>query len=64
MASLCMKSKSGSALTFPASAPNREIDYIGLYKNANYIPIIYEHYVVNAPVESDHRPILADVEVF
>jgi endonuclease/exonuclease/phosphatase family metal-dependent hydrolase len=56
--------KSGSALTFPASAPNREIDYIGLYKNANYIPIIYEHYVVNAPVESDHRPILADVEVF
>ncbi len=56
--------KSGSALTFPASAPNREIDYIGLYKNANYSPIIYEHYVVNAPVESDHRPILADVEVF
>ena len=56
--------KVGSPLTFPASAPNREIDYVGMSKMSLYYPIIYEHYVVNAPVESDHRPILADVEVF
>jgi endonuclease/exonuclease/phosphatase family metal-dependent hydrolase len=56
--------KSGSPLTFPASAPNREIDYVALYKTPRYYPIVYEHYVVNAPVESDHRPIFASVELF
>ena len=56
--------KSGSPLTFPASAPNREIDYVAMYKTPRYYPIVYEHYVVNAPIESDHRPILASVEVF
>ena len=56
--------KSGSPLTFPASAPNREIDYVAMYKTPHYSPIVYEHYVVNAPIESDHRPILASVEVF
>ena len=56
--------KSGSPLTFPASAPNREIDYVAMYKTPRYYPIVYEHYVVNAPVESDHRPILASVELF
>ena len=56
--------KSGSPLTFPASAPNREIDYVAMYKTPHYYPIVYEHYVVNAPVESDHRPILASVELF
>ena len=56
--------KSGSPLTFPASSPNREIDYVAMYKTPHYYPIVYEHYVVNAPVESDHRPILASVELF
>lgn len=56
--------KSGSPLTFPASAPNREIDYVAMYKTPHYYPIVYEHYVVNAPIESDHRPILASVELF
>lgn len=56
--------KSGSPLTFPASAPNREIDYVAMYKTPRYYPIVYEHYVVNAPVESDHRPIFASVELF
>lgn len=56
--------KSGSPLTFPASSPNREIDYVAMYKTPHYYPIVYEHYVVNAPIESDHRPILASVEVF
>lgn len=56
--------KSGSPLTFPASAPNREIDYVAMYKTPRYYPIVYEHYVVNAPVESDHRPIFTSVELF
>ena len=56
--------KRGSPLTFPASSPNREIDFVGMYKSDIFTPIIYDHYVVNAPVESDHRPIFAEVEVF
>ena len=56
--------KRGSPLTFPASSPNREIDFVGMYKSDIFTPIIYDHYVVNAPIESDHRPIFAEVEVF
>ena len=42
--------------TFPADKPNETIDYIML-RGAGLTPISCE--IINAPVESDHRPITA-----
>lgn len=55
--------KQGSPFTFPADKPEREIDYICLYKGAGDVAEVVSHTVVSAPVESDHAPIVAEVVV-
>ncbi len=55
--------KQGSPFTFPADRPDREIDYICLYKGAGDVAEVVSHTVVNAPVESDHAPIVVEVVV-
>ena len=48
--------------TFPANEPRIEIDYIGILKaKAKEISEV-ESYVVGAPVESDHRPLVSEFE--
>lgn len=47
--------------TFPADQPDTCLDYIALYKNGNMPVTFLRNAVINAPVESDHRPICTDV---
>ena len=49
--------KSDSPVTFPADAPDREIDFILVPAKAEVE--LLGHRVIDAPVASDHRPILA-----
>jgi endonuclease/exonuclease/phosphatase family metal-dependent hydrolase len=49
-----------SALTIPASEPNRKIDYIMLAKGHSWR--IVETEVIDEPVASDHRPVLTVLE--
>lgn len=52
---------SPTKLTFPADKPQIEIDYIGLlHARATEIEEI-ETYVVEAAVESDHRPLMSEL---
>ena len=53
--------KQGVSFTFPANEPNREIDYIALYTGGGVTAQVLEHRVLNAPVESDHAPMVAEV---
>ncbi len=53
--------KRGGNLTFPANDPDIEIDYICRYKRARSAGEVVDHRVIEAVVESDHRPIVADV---
>lgn len=53
--------KSGGNLTFPADKPEIEIDYICCYKGVGRSCEVADHKVIEAVVESDHRPIVADV---
>ncbi len=53
--------KRGGNLTFPANDPDIEIDYICRYKTARSAGEVVDHRVIEAVVESDHRPIVADV---
>lgn len=55
--------KQGPTFTFPAGTPNREIDYICLYKDNGAMAVVNEHYVVAETVASDHRPIVIDMTV-
>jgi endonuclease/exonuclease/phosphatase family metal-dependent hydrolase len=55
--------KNGSALTFPAGTPTKEIDYICLYKENGAVAVIYESYVQYEPLASDHRPIVMDMTI-
>ncbi len=48
------------ALTFPADAPNRKIDYILLPRGRHWRVIHAE--VINEPLASDHRPLLVELE--
>jgi len=48
---------SSAGNTFPSRQPNKEIDFI-LYRNAANWQVV-ETRVVDAPVASDHRPVLA-----
>lgn len=49
-----------SISTFPADKPNIKIDYIAVYKNKAGARINGKKYkVINAPMASDHRPIIA-----
>lgn len=53
---------SPTKFTFPADKPDIEIDYIGI--SHAYTSQINEvaTYVVDAPVESDHRPLVSEIE--
>ncbi len=47
--------------TYPADTPNITIDYVAV---SQFIPVNFkkrEAYVVEAPVESDHRPVMVDM---
>lgn len=55
--------KQGSTFTFPSGTPNREIDYICLYKGNGAMAVVKEHYVYPEAVASDHRPIVIDITV-
>ena len=49
-------------LTYPADTPRIEIDYIGILKAQTKSVSERQSYVVNAPVESDHRPLVSEFE--
>ena len=48
--------------TFPADTPNMTIDYIAV---SQFVPVSFkkrDSYVIEAPVESDHRPVMRSEE--
>lgn len=49
--------------TFPSGAPTKEIDFICLYKGRAAEAVITEHRVLNAPVISDHLPVIIDLTI-
>ena len=51
---------SPTKLTYPADTPEIEIDYIGIYRRSASEYKIGETYVVDAPIESDHRPLVCE----
>ena len=56
--------KEGAPQTFPANKPEIEIDYICLLKSDHVAKFeVSGHSVIEAPVESDHRPIVANVTI-
>lgn len=58
---ICFAS-SPTKFTYPADKPEIEIDYIGIYnKNVSKHKVI-EAYVVDAPIESDHRPLVSELQ--
>lgn len=47
------------APSYPADTPTDRIDYIALYKKDGHKDIkLRSHYVVDAPTQSDHRPLV------
>ncbi|MBO5044623.1 MAG: endonuclease/exonuclease/phosphatase family protein [Alistipes sp.] len=57
------KKTDGEGFTFRADKPHAEIDYICLYTDKGAKAEVTSHTVINAPVESDHCPIVADVVI-
>jgi endonuclease/exonuclease/phosphatase family metal-dependent hydrolase len=56
--------KDAAPYTFPADKPDIEIDYICLLKSGKVAKFeVLEHSIIDAPVESDHRPIVAEVKI-
>ena len=53
----------GEGFTFRADKPFTEIDYICLFTDNGAKAEVKSHTVINAPVESDHRPIEADIVI-
>ena len=53
----------GNGYTFPADKPSTEIDYFCIYSGGGASAEVTSHTVVDAPVESDHRPIFTEVTV-
>lgn len=53
---------SPTKLTFPADKPQIEIDYIGILRTHAIEIKEAKTYVVEAAVESDHRPLVSEVE--
>ena len=49
--------------TFPANAPRSEIDYICLYSGRGALAAVFDYWVPEVPVVSDHRPTVMDVMV-
>lgn len=47
--------------TFPADKPKVCIDYIASYKTPDTAYTVLSQYVVNEPIASDHRPIVAEI---
>ena len=52
---------SGKKATYPADNPKQCIDYIASYKGRRAATLKYE--VVNEPVASDHRPVVANLRL-
>lgn len=52
-----------AAYTFPASEPRETIDYIAVLKSWSGRVSCRQAEVVEAPVESDHRPIVVEVSI-
>ena len=57
------KKTDGEGFTFRADKPFSEIDYICLFTDKGAKAEVASHTVINAPVESDHRPIVADIVI-
>jgi endonuclease/exonuclease/phosphatase family metal-dependent hydrolase len=58
------KKDATSSYTFPANKPDIEIDYICLLKSDKVSKFeVLEHSIIDAPVESDHRPLVAEVKI-
>ena len=57
------KKTDGEGFTFRADKPFSEIDYICLFTDKGAKAEVTSHTVINAPVESDHRPIAADIVI-
>lgn len=51
--------KSGDPFTYPADAPDREIDFV-LVRPSDRVEVV-GHRVIAEPLASDHRPILAEL---
>lgn len=51
-----------SPYTFPADKPRAEIDYIGSYSHTGEVKLL-SHYTKLHPIESDHAPIIAEIEI-
>jgi len=49
--------------TFPSDKPVKTIDYIAGYTANKQTYSVHQAYVLNQPVASDHRPILADIRL-
>ena len=49
--------------TFPASEPSKTIDYIAVSEKHSEKLSLKDVKVVDAPVESDHRPLVAEISV-
>ena len=49
--------------TFPADKPENCIDYIASYKTPDTSYTILNQYVVNEPLASDHRPVVAEIRL-
>ncbi len=49
--------------TIPADNPQSEIDFICLYTDKGATADVKEHIVIDAPVESDHLPIIAEFTI-
>lgn len=47
--------------TFPADKPDVCIDYIASYKTPDTAYTVLSQYVVNEPIASDHRPVVAEI---
>jgi endonuclease/exonuclease/phosphatase family metal-dependent hydrolase len=54
--------KSGDPNTYPADAPDREIDFL-MYRPAGAFEVL-EHRVIDEPLASDHRPVLAVLRIW
>jgi endonuclease/exonuclease/phosphatase family metal-dependent hydrolase len=54
-------SKGRDRLTFPSTGPEREIDYIMVRPARNFY--VLSHDVLDEPLASDHRPLIADLVV-
>lgn len=60
---LVLRKSDGTGYTFPADKPSGEIDFFCIYSGKGATANVTSHIVVDAPIESDHRPILAEMSI-